>query len=371
MERRRRRQRPLECGRAGTPRIVPCPLLADEGLEDAEEEDQRAQSRDVGADRRDEVPAGERVGVIGDAARHPREPEEVLREEDDVDADEGDPKVQLADRLRVHVAAHLGEPVVPAREDGEDGAERQHVVEVRDHVVGVLQRPVDAGIGEHDAGHAADGEQEDEPDRPQHRRLELDRPAPHGRDPREDLHAGRHRDHHGGGGEIHLHGDRHAGGEHVVRPHDEPDAADRHHGVGHAEIAEHGLLRERRDDLADDAEARHDQDVHLGMAEEPEQVLEQDRVATAVGREEGRAEVTVGEQHGDGTGKHRQREQQQEHGYQLRPHEQRHLVQRHAGRAHIEDRGDEVDRAQDRRGARDVQRQDGEVDRRTGMARGR
>ena len=38
----------------------------------------------------------------------------------------------------------------------EHGAERQHVVEVRDDVVGVVQRVVDAGVGQHDAGDAAD-----------------------------------------------------------------------------------------------------------------------------------------------------------------------------------------------------------------------
>jgi len=70
--------------------------------------------------------------------------------------------MQLADRLVVHVAGDLREPVVPAGEDREHGAERQHVVKVRHHVVGVLQHAVDTRIGEHDAGDAADREQEDE-----------------------------------------------------------------------------------------------------------------------------------------------------------------------------------------------------------------
>jgi hypothetical protein len=42
-----------------------------------------------------------------------------------------------------------------------------------------------------------------------------------------------------------------------------------------------------------------DQDVHLGMAEEPEEVLEQHRVAAARRVEEGGAEIAVGQQHGD------------------------------------------------------------------------
>ncbi len=62
-------------------------------------------------------------------------------------------------------------------------------------------------------------------------------------------------------------------------PDHEADHADGDHGVGHAEIAEHRLLGEGRDDLADDAEAGNDEDVHFRMAEEPEQVLPEQRIA--------------------------------------------------------------------------------------------
>jgi hypothetical protein len=47
------------------------------------------------------------------------------------------------------------------------------------------------------------------------------------------------------------------------------------------------------------------------------------------------------------------------------------IVERHAGRAHVEDRGDEIDRAEDRGGAGEMQRQDREIDRRPGMPEGR
>src|SRR3546814_5252254 len=93
--------------------------------------------------------------------------------------------------------------------------------------------------------------------------------------------AGRHRDDHGCRGEVGLGVDVEADGEHVVGPDDEADETDRHHGVGHAEIAEHRLARESRHDVADDAESRQDHDVDLGVTEEPEQVLEQNRVAAA------------------------------------------------------------------------------------------
>ena len=89
---------------------------------------------------------------------------------------------------------------------------------------------------------------------------------------------------------------------HVVRPHDEADHADAHHGVNHAEVAEDRLLAEGRDHVADDAEARQDHDVDFRMAEEPEQMLEQHRVAASGRVEERGAEIAVTDQHGDRAG---------------------------------------------------------------------
>ena len=81
----------------------------------------------------------------------------------------------------------------------------------------------------------------------------------------------------------------------MVGPNDESDDADGDHGVGHAEISEDGLAGEGRHDLTDHAERRQDEDVDLGMAEEPEQMLEQDGIAALRGVKKGGAEVAVGE----------------------------------------------------------------------------
>src|SRR6266581_2396826 len=85
VERWRRRQRPFERGRARAPWIVRRLFLAHERVGYAEEEHERTQPRKVGAERRDQVPAGESIGIVGNAPRHAGEPKEVLGEEDDVD----------------------------------------------------------------------------------------------------------------------------------------------------------------------------------------------------------------------------------------------------------------------------------------------
>ena len=58
-------------------------------------------------------------------------------------------------------------------------------------------------------------------------------------------------------------------------------------------VAEQRLAREDRQDLRHDAHGRQDQDVHLGMAEEPEEVLPEQRVAACRRVEEVRVEVAV------------------------------------------------------------------------------
>src|SRR6185437_4586223 len=97
MERRRRGQRPFECRCAGAPRIARCDALLHESLDETNKEEEHANSGDKGSDRGHLVPAVERVRIIGYAARPAATAEEAHREEDDVDADEPHPEVQLRD----------------------------------------------------------------------------------------------------------------------------------------------------------------------------------------------------------------------------------------------------------------------------------
>ena len=139
---------------------------------------------------------------------------------------------------------------------------------------------------------------------------------------------------------------------HMVRPYDEADHTDGNHRIGHAEIAEHWLAAKGRDDLADHSETGQDHNVHFGVTEEPEQMLIKNWIAAASRIEEGCAKITIGNQHGDRSRQYRQCEQQKECGDQYRPNKQRHFVQGHTRRAHVENGGDEVGRAKDRACAR-------------------
>ena len=94
----------------------------------------------------------------------------------------------------------------------------------------------------------------------------------------------------------------------MVRPYDKPEHADAAHRRHHPEIAENRLAGEGRDHLRNDTESRHDQYINFRVAEEPEQMLEQHRIAAASRIEEVGAKVAVGQQHGDRTAKYRKGE---------------------------------------------------------------
>ena len=210
---------------------------------------------------------------------------------------------------------------------------------------------------EHDAGEAGDEELEEEADAEHHGHGEDDLAAPYGRQPVEDLDAGRHGDDHGGEDEEGVAGRTHADGEHVVRPDAEADEADGDRRSDHGGIAEDGLAREDGDDLVGEGEGGQDEDVDLGMAEDPEEVHPQDGGAAGLGVEEVRAEVAVEHEHDLRGGQRADGDEDQAAHDEVEPDQQRHAAQLHARAAHAEDGGDDVERGAD--GA-DAAEEDGE-----------
>ena len=149
-----------------------------------------------------------------------------------------------------------------------------------------------------------------------------------------------------------------AGHEHVVAPHQEADDRDRQRRECDERVAEDVLARERLHDLADHAHRRQDHDVDRRVRVEPEQVLEQHRVAAKRRIEDPEVQRPFGSHH-----QHRDREDRraQDHdqaGRIVRPHEQRQPEPGQPRCPHPVHRDDEVQPGQDRResGDEDAQR---------------
>ena len=157
-------------------------------------------------------------------------------------------------------------------------------------------------------------------------------------------------------------GRRESGREHVVGPDAEADEGDEQLGERDEREGDHPPPRERRDDRGRDPERRQDDDVDLGVPEDPEEVLPEERQAAVRDVEEVEAELALQLEEDQIDRQRREGEEERERGREVREAEERHPVERHPGRAELEDRDDEVDRRHRRGDAVEDQPERVEVD---------
>ena len=287
--------------------------------------------------------------------------------EDGVHADEGEPEVDLADAFIQEAPEHFGEPEIESGKHAEDRGNAHDQVEMGHHEVCVMQIQVQRRLRQEQAGEAAAHEQGHKSESEQHRAGELDFAAPDGSQPVEGFDGRGNADGHRQQRESERRVRAHAADEHVVAPHAEAEEADGANRSDHGAVAEHRLAREGREQVRRHAHAGQDGNVHLRMAEEPEQVLPQQRRAAlvpgdhlvgdhqAAGNEKAGAGDAVQQQQDAGREEHAERQQAEDRGDEPRPAGERQAAEGHALGAKIDQRGDEIERAHERRAAENRQ----------------
>ena len=214
---------------------------------------------------------------------------------------------------------------------------------MRHHEIGIVKGEVHRHGSRESAVDAADEEHAEEAEGEEHWRFERNLAAPERTEPVEHLNAGRDADEPGHKAEPRLE-DR-TGGEHVVRPNAEAQAADTHGGEDERLVAKQRLAREDGQNLGDDAHARQNHDVNGRVGVEPEDVLPEDGVAAAVRVEEVAAEVAVHKKHDKRGGEHWRGQELEDRGHEHRPAEDRHAEHGHPRGPHPEHGDEEVGRA--------------------------
>src|SRR5258708_4236868 len=107
--------------------------------------------------------------------------------EGQMEPDEEEPEVQLAERLVVHSSGRLWEPVVEGRENIEENAADDDVVKVRDHEVRVSKLPIEGRRTKHDPRQARDQKLKQKGNTKQHGSLKVNLSSPYCGEPVEDL----------------------------------------------------------------------------------------------------------------------------------------------------------------------------------------
>ena len=248
-----------------------------------------------------------------------------------------------------------------------DRAANHDVVKVGDDEIGVMDVDIHAETGKEEARQAADGEQADEAERIQHRRIVGNRAFVERRDPVKDFYG---------------RGDRHketqqresqrgvsglAGDKHVMRPNEKTDDGNGQAGSGDEVVAEDRFARKRRNHLADHAHRRQDHDVHRRMRIEPEQVLEEHRVAAHLRVEEADVEDAFQPDKKERDGDDGRAENENDARRVVGPDKKRQTEPGHAWRAHRVNGHDEVQARQNRRETVDENAEDRGRDRRIGV----
>ncbi len=141
---------------------------------------------------------------------------------------------------------------------------------------------------------------------------------------------------------------------------------DQHARIDDDRVAEQRLARERRQHLGHDPHGRQDQDVHFGVAENPEEVLPQKGRRAGTGQEEMRAEETVEHQQQEHDGEDRERRNDNELRDERHPREHGQPHHRHPGRPQVQDGDDEVEPRRERRDPENLDAELVEIDIRPG-----
>ena len=128
--------------------------------------------------RTDLVDQGELRVVLRDAPGHAIQPKPVLRSKAEVEADEGERKVQAAEMFVEHAACELRIPVVDGGEDHKHRPAEDDVVKMCDDEVGVVDMDVERHLGEGDTGDAPQDKVDDEAAGEQHSTIETDSSPP-------------------------------------------------------------------------------------------------------------------------------------------------------------------------------------------------
>src|SRR5665213_4448768 len=130
--------------RPRVPGVVAGNFPAEVGADHVEDETANADYLKDDSDADDQVPHPPTTGcIVGiNAPRHTQQAWDVHEVEGEMEADQEEPEMPLAQCLAHHPARHLGIPVVKRTEKREHDGADQDIVEVCDHKVGSAHLPL-------------------------------------------------------------------------------------------------------------------------------------------------------------------------------------------------------------------------------------
>ncbi len=240
-----------------------------------------------------------------------------------------------------------------ACEIGHHHSPHHDVVEMGDHEISIVDMGIDRQRSQAEPGQPAHREEPDETENIEQRGIEPDPAIVERRRPVEDLHRRGNRDQETEQRKDHSRIERLAADEHMVSPHHKPQQGDGKAGKGDEFVAEDAAAAEAGHYLADHPHAWQNHDVDRRMAVEPEEMLEEQGIASGIGIENGDAAQSFQRDQEQSDRQDRCRQHHDEAGRIKRPDEERQPEPPHSAHPQGMDRDDEIESGEDRREAVD------------------
>src|SRR5882724_1223822 len=239
-------------------------------------------------------------------------------------------------------------------------------MEMRRHKVSIVHWQIERGLAQHQPSDPTGNKQRHEADRKKHRCGEANSCPPQRAKPVKSLNGRRYANRKCQNRKSHRRIGTHPADEHVMSPNEKSQQPDREDCKHHRAVTEDWLARECRKNMRSRAHAGQDGYIDFRMAEEPKQMLPQYRRTTSVnwkagissgknaadvepaGNKEAGSGQTIEQQQDAAAEQHWKRQQCEYSRSEPRPTGERHTHQRHASGAHVQQRGNEIERAQQR-----------------------
>src|SRR5258708_7492101 len=206
--------------------------------------------------------------------------EPVHRHEDGVDAGEGQPEMNLAERFVQAAAKKFGEPEKQGAENGECRRDAHDEMEMAGDEIVADCSGGEIVAREENPGEAAGEKKRDEPEREKHGGIELDSRVPKCAEPTDQEDRGGQSE-----GRSQKRKDEwrkriHAAGKHVLAPNAKTEDAHGAQRQNYEAFFPNRLARKRGNEMRDEAKGREHGDVDFGLREKPEEALPKDRNGT-------------------------------------------------------------------------------------------
>ena len=216
--------------------------------------------------------------------------------------------------------------MVKGRVETKHTAAKQHVVQVGNDEIGVVNVDVKGHGGNHHTAETTHHKHRHKPDRKQHGGIQPQFATPNGGHPTKHFDSGGHGDDHGGNHEKHPQPCRCATGEHVVCPNNQAQQTDGNAGIGDRLVTKNRFASMDGQNFGNGSKQRQDHDVNRWVGIEPKHVLIDDRVTAPSGVKKGRSRHQIKGQQHQCASQHRGGHQNQNGSGQHGPTKQRHVI---------------------------------------------